>query len=210
MVVCILGSSLGYICLSDIVVFFLVSCSLVQSKNEVESEKHQKRYNLRRRKDDGDGRSAEAKPVQELHPSQENSAKLSAIPAASAAPQLDFGGKIGRFCEAPQRFYPAKLELEVGRAAGGRAADPSMCIKEECCHVFSVPGAYFWLLFLPAWVLFLIFQVNLADPSLANFPPAVPALETWWDVQALGFVVLWIVFQALLYALPVGKVSVNG
>lgn len=182
----------------------------MQPKNEVESEKQQKRYNLRRRKDDGDGKSAEAKPVQELHPSQENNAKLSATPAASAAPQLDFGGKIGRFCETVQRFYPARLELEVGGAAGGRAADASTHVNEECCRVFSVAGAYFWLLFLPAWVLFLIFQVNLADPSLANFPPAVPALETWWDVQALGFVVLWIVFQALLYALPVGKVSVNG
>lgn len=91
-------------CISDTVVFFLVSCSLVQSKEEGDSEKHQKRYNLRRRKDEADGRSAEAKPVQELHPSQENDAKLSAIPAASAATQLDFGGKIGRFCEAAQRF----------------------------------------------------------------------------------------------------------
>lgn len=97
MVACILGSSLGYVCVSDGVVLFVVSCSLVQSKNEAESEKQQKRYNLRRRKDDGDGRTAEAKPVQELHPSQDNNAKLSAIPAASAAPQLDFGGKIGRF-----------------------------------------------------------------------------------------------------------------
>lgn len=68
-------------------------------------------------------------------------------------------------------------------------------------------GAFFWLLFLPVWVLFLIFQVNLEDPSLANFPPAVPALATWWDGQALGLVLLWILFQAVLYALPIGKVS---
>lgn len=58
-------------------------------------------------------------------------------------------------------------------------------------------------------MLFLIFQVGLADPSLANFPPAVPALGTWWDAQALGLVLLWTAFQALLYCLPVGKVGVE-
>nr|XP_019947282.1 PREDICTED: lamin-B receptor isoform X2 [Paralichthys olivaceus] len=67
-------------------------------------------------------------------------------------------------------------------------------------------GAYFWLLFLPSWVLFLVLQVNLEDPSLFNFPPPLPPLEAFWDVQALGFVILWILFQALLYILPVGKV----
>ncbi|KAM7395035.1 hypothetical protein PAMA_006674 [Pampus argenteus] len=68
-------------------------------------------------------------------------------------------------------------------------------------------GAYFWLLFLPAWVLFLVLQVNLEDPSLTNFPPPLPPLEAFWDAQALGFVILWISFQALLYILPVGKVN---
>ncbi|XP_034756350.1 delta(14)-sterol reductase LBR [Etheostoma cragini] len=68
-------------------------------------------------------------------------------------------------------------------------------------------GAYFWLLFLPAWVLFLILQVNLEDPSLANFPPPLPPLQAFWDAQALGFVILWLLFQVLLYILPVGKLS---
>lgn len=68
-------------------------------------------------------------------------------------------------------------------------------------------GAHFWLLFLPAWVLFVILQVNLEDPSLNNFPPPLPPLEYFWDVQALAFVILWILFQALLYILPVGKLS---
>lgn len=49
--------------------------------------------------------------------------------------------------------------------------------------------------------------MNLEDPSLANFPPALPPLEAFWDAQALGFVLLWILFQAALYVLPVGKVS---
>ncbi|KAK1889103.1 Delta(14)-sterol reductase LBR [Dissostichus eleginoides] len=68
-------------------------------------------------------------------------------------------------------------------------------------------GAYFWLLFLPAWVLFLVLKVNQEDPSLANFPPPWPPLESFWDAKALGFVVLWILFQVLLYILPVGKMS---
>ncbi|XP_032398243.1 delta(14)-sterol reductase LBR isoform X2 [Etheostoma spectabile] len=68
-------------------------------------------------------------------------------------------------------------------------------------------GAYFWLLFLPAWVLFLVLQVNLEDPSLANFPPPLPPLQSFWDAQALGFVILWVLIQVLLYILPVGKLS---
>ncbi|XP_029281171.1 delta(14)-sterol reductase LBR isoform X2 [Cottoperca gobio] len=123
---------------------------------EAVPEKNQGRYNLRRRKDDGDFKSVEAK-VEQL---EEKEAKLAA--ATPPSTPLDFGGKI---------------------------------------------GAYFWLLFLPAWVLFLLLQVNLEDPSLANFPPPLPPLEAFWDVQALGFVILWILFQAVLYILPVGKLS---
>uniref|UniRef100_A0A667YC98 Delta(14)-sterol reductase LBR n=1 Tax=Myripristis murdjan TaxID=586833 RepID=A0A667YC98_9TELE len=73
--------------------------------------------------------------------------------------------------------------------------------------IFLFVGAYFWLLFLPAWVLFLLLQVTLVDPSLANFPPPLPPLETLFDGQALGIVLLWTLFQALLYILPVGKLS---
>lgn len=67
----------------------------MQSKQEVEAEKRQSRYNLRRRKEEGDGRSAEDKTVQELRQAKEKDATFSAVAAASLAPQLDFGGKIG-------------------------------------------------------------------------------------------------------------------
>lgn len=73
--------------------------------------------------------------------------------------------------------------------------------------LFLPPGAYFWLLFLPAWVLFVVLQGDLEDPSLVNFPPPFPPLEEFWDAQALGFVILWVLLQALLYILPFGKVS---
>ncbi|XP_061559571.1 delta(14)-sterol reductase LBR isoform X2 [Phycodurus eques] len=122
-----------------------------EAKMEPEPEKNQNRYNLRRRKDDG-----EAKP-QNLEIT-----KVVTAPAVMVSNQLDFGGKI---------------------------------------------GAYFWLLFLPSWVLFVVLQVNLEDPSLINFPPPLPPLEAFWEARALGFVVLWILFQVLLYILPVGKLS---
>ncbi|XP_061610291.1 delta(14)-sterol reductase LBR isoform X6 [Phyllopteryx taeniolatus] len=124
---------------------------LSEAKMEPEPEKNQNRYNLRRRKDDG-----EAKP-QNLEIT-----KVVTAPAVMVSNQLDFGGKI---------------------------------------------GAYFWLLFLPSWVLFVVLQVNLDDPSLINFPPPLPPLEAFWEARALGFVVLWILFQVLLYILPVGKLS---
>ncbi|MED6260706.1 hypothetical protein ATANTOWER_026801 [Ataeniobius toweri] len=128
------------------------------AKEEADPEKNQGRYNLRRRKDDGDVKEAEAKSEHQ----EERVEKVPAAPAAPAPTPLDFGGKM---------------------------------------------GAFFWMLFLPAWVLFLVLHVDQKDPSLSNFPPALPSLETFWDPQALVFVVLWILFQALLYILPVGKLS---
>lgn len=126
-----------------------------EAKVDAEPEKNQGRYNLRRRKDDGDAKPVETK-------AEEKEAKVAPAPAPTVATTLDFGGKI---------------------------------------------GAYFWLLFLPAWVFFLLLQVNMEDPSLVNFPPPLPPLESLWDTQAFGIVILWILFQALLYILPVGKLS---
>lgn len=82
----------GYECFC----YSCVSATLLQSKEEVEGEKRQSRYNLRRRKEEADGRSTEDKTAQELRQVQEKDATSSAVAAASPAPQLDFGGKIGR------------------------------------------------------------------------------------------------------------------
>uniref|UniRef100_A0A8C6VSB1 Delta(14)-sterol reductase LBR n=1 Tax=Nothobranchius furzeri TaxID=105023 RepID=A0A8C6VSB1_NOTFU len=129
-----------------------------ENKEEAQPERSQGRYNLRRRKDDGDVETVNAKP----EPKQQPGATTLAAAWATPPVPLDFGGKL---------------------------------------------GAFFWLLFLPAWVLFLILQVNQEDPSLTNFPPPFPPLETFWDLRALGFVLLWILLQALLYILPIGKLS---
>lgn len=66
-----------------------------EAKVESEPEKNQGRYNLRRRKDDGDAKSAEARPEQ----LEEEAAKRAAAPSATLSTPLDFGGKIGRLQE---------------------------------------------------------------------------------------------------------------
>ncbi|XP_069035908.1 delta(14)-sterol reductase LBR [Lepisosteus oculatus] len=67
-------------------------------------------------------------------------------------------------------------------------------------------GAFFMVLLLPAVVFSLLLMCNLGDPSVLNFPPALPAIETLWDFEVFGIVVLWFLFQAFLYLLPIGKV----
>nr|XP_015199756.1 PREDICTED: lamin-B receptor [Lepisosteus oculatus] len=68
-------------------------------------------------------------------------------------------------------------------------------------------GAFFMVLLLPAVVFSLLLMCNLGDPSVLNFPPALPAIETLWDFEVFGIVVLWFLFQAFLYLLPIGKVK---
>lgn len=58
---------------------------------EAEPEKNQSRYNLRRRKDEGDAKPAEARPDQ----LEEKEAKRVGAPTATLSTPLDFGGKIG-------------------------------------------------------------------------------------------------------------------
>lgn len=61
------------------------------------------------------------------------------------------------------------------------------------------------MLFLPVAVLGLMVVCSQEDASLMSSPP-LPALDSLWDLQVFGMVVLWLLFQALLYVLPVGKV----
>ncbi|XP_018592448.1 delta(14)-sterol reductase LBR [Scleropages formosus] len=67
-------------------------------------------------------------------------------------------------------------------------------------------GAFFMIFLLPTITVILLLMCSQKDPSLMNFPPALPSLDAVWDVQVFGLVVLWFFFQALLYLLPVGKV----
>ncbi|XP_071019166.1 delta(14)-sterol reductase LBR isoform X1 [Oncorhynchus clarkii lewisi] len=120
---------------------------------EVEPEKKvvESRYNLRRRKDDGDAKPAEHTEEVEQKP---------AVATAPITTELEFGGRLGVFC---------------------------------------------MTLLLPATVLGLMVVCSQEDASLMSSPP-LPALDSLWDLQVFGMVVLWLLFQALLYMLPVGKV----
>ncbi|XP_072218718.1 delta(14)-sterol reductase LBR isoform X2 [Leuresthes tenuis] len=136
----------------------------------------------------------------------------------SASKQNESEAKVEKDPEKNQGRYNLRRRKDDGAVIPTEAN--SGLQEEEKTNVFaattipSAPldfggkmGAYFWLLFLPSWVLFVLLQVSQDDPSLANFPPTLPPLETFWDAQALGFVLLWILFQALLYIVPVGKLS---
>ncbi|XP_055741022.1 delta(14)-sterol reductase LBR-like [Salvelinus fontinalis] len=127
------------------------------NENPAEAEQEKKilesRYNLRRRKDDGDAKPAEQTEEKEAEQK----------PAAATAPittELEFGGRLGVSC---------------------------------------------MMLFLPVAVLVLMVVCSQEDASLMR-PPSLPALDSLLDPHVFGMVVLWFLFQALLYVLPVGKV----
>ncbi|NXL91339.1 LBR protein, partial [Alectura lathami] len=67
-------------------------------------------------------------------------------------------------------------------------------------------GTFLLMFFLPATVLYLLLMCKQGDPSLLNFPPPLPALESLWEVKVFGVFLLWFFLQALFYLLPVGKV----
>uniref|UniRef100_A0A4W5QE38 Delta(14)-sterol reductase LBR n=1 Tax=Hucho hucho TaxID=62062 RepID=A0A4W5QE38_9TELE len=76
-------------------------------------------------------------------------------------------------------------------------------------HSLSFPpvfaGVSCMMLFLPVAVLGLMVVCSQEDASLMS-PPPLPALDSLLDPHVFGMVVLWFLFQALLYVLPVGKV----
>ncbi|XP_046878001.1 delta(14)-sterol reductase LBR [Hypomesus transpacificus] len=125
--------------------------------NEVEGEpvkKVESRYNLRRRKDDGDARPAGQQQQQQQ---QEDTSAPASTPRTT---ELEFGGRI---------------------------------------------GVVFMLLLLPCMVLCLLVKVGQQDASVLA-PLSLPSPQALWDPQALALVCLWILLQALLHLLPVGKV----
>ncbi|NXJ04534.1 LBR protein, partial [Odontophorus gujanensis] len=67
-------------------------------------------------------------------------------------------------------------------------------------------GTFLLIFFLPATVLYLLLMCRQDDPSLMNFPPPLPALESLWEAKVFGVFLLWFFFQALFYLLPIGKV----
>uniref|UniRef100_A0A8C2HUR4 Delta(14)-sterol reductase LBR n=1 Tax=Cyprinus carpio TaxID=7962 RepID=A0A8C2HUR4_CYPCA len=127
-------------------------------KTETESENQAGgRYNLRRRKDQGDGKTVE------LEQKTETETLLRTKPPTASAiktTDLEFGGRV---------------------------------------------GVFFLMFLLPVAVLALLILCGQKDASLQSFPLELPALESLWDCQVFGIVLLWLLFQAVLALLPVGK-----
>uniref|UniRef100_A0A9R1SJZ9 Delta(14)-sterol reductase LBR n=2 Tax=Cyprinus carpio TaxID=7962 RepID=A0A9R1SJZ9_CYPCA len=127
-------------------------------KTETESENQAGgRYNLRRRKDQGDGKTVE------LEQKTETETLLRTKPPTASAiktTDLEFGGRV---------------------------------------------GVFFLMFLLPVAVLALLILCGQKDASLQSFPLELPALESLWDCQVFGIVLLWLLFQAVLSLLPVGK-----
>ncbi|KFU99847.1 Lamin-B receptor [Tauraco erythrolophus] len=67
-------------------------------------------------------------------------------------------------------------------------------------------GTLALMFFLPATVLYLLLMCKQDDPSLMNFPPPLPALESLWEARVFGVFLLWFFLQALFSLLPIGKV----
>uniref|UniRef100_A0A673G6B5 Delta(14)-sterol reductase LBR n=1 Tax=Sinocyclocheilus rhinocerous TaxID=307959 RepID=A0A673G6B5_9TELE len=127
-------------------------------KTETESENQAGgRYNLRRRKDQGDGKTVELEQKTETETLPQTKP-----PTASAikTTDLEFGGRV---------------------------------------------GVFFLMFLLPVAVLALLILCGQKDASLQSFPLELPALQSLWDCQVFGIVLLWLLFQAVLSLLPVGK-----
>ncbi|NXN19945.1 LBR protein, partial [Indicator maculatus] len=67
-------------------------------------------------------------------------------------------------------------------------------------------GTFMLIFFLPATVFYLLLLCKQDDPSIMNFPPPLPALESLWETRVFGVFLLWFALQALFYLLPIGKV----
>ncbi|XP_016091175.1 lamin-B receptor-like [Sinocyclocheilus grahami] len=132
--------------------------TITEEKTETESENQAGgRYNLRRRKDQGDGKTIELEQKTEAETLPQTKP-----PTASAikTTDLEFGGRV---------------------------------------------GVFFLMFLLPVAVLALLILCGQKDASLQSFPLELPALQSLWDCQVFGIVLLWLLFQAVLSLLPVGK-----
>ncbi|KAM4545169.1 delta(14)-sterol reductase TM7SF2 isoform 3-T3 [Odontesthes bonariensis] len=68
-------------------------------------------------------------------------------------------------------------------------------------------GAICIPILLPLTVLFLICGSQSPEASVLQWPPLLPSANQLWDPQALVLLLGWIGLHALLYLMPLGKVS---
>ncbi|XP_016149245.1 lamin-B receptor-like isoform X2 [Sinocyclocheilus grahami] len=130
--------------------------TITEEKTETESENQAGgRYNLRRRKDQGDVKTVELEQKTETEVLSQTKP-----PTAIKTTDLEFRGRV---------------------------------------------GVFFLMFLLPVAVLASLILCGQKDASLQSFPLELPSLQSLWDWQVFGIVLLWLLFQAVLSLLPVGK-----
>ncbi|XP_069744076.1 delta(14)-sterol reductase LBR-like isoform X2 [Narcine bancroftii] len=107
--------------------------------------------------------------------------------------------------------YNLQAKREEAKFKDLKAKDSCLYVKKQVVQIqkqgFGARvGAAFMIFLLPASLILLLLMSSQNDPSILNFPPPLPALHTLWNGTTLGIFVLWFLFQALLYLLPIGKV----
>ncbi|XP_041043740.1 delta(14)-sterol reductase LBR [Carcharodon carcharias] len=107
--------------------------------------------------------------------------------------------------------YNLRAKKEEGKVVELETKDDHLYIKKQAAWTQEWEfggrvGAFFIMILLPAAVILLLLTCAQEDASFLNFPPQIPALQTLWSSTALGIFVLWFLFQALLYLLPIGKI----
>ncbi|GCB82794.1 hypothetical protein scyTo_0023946, partial [Scyliorhinus torazame] len=106
--------------------------------------------------------------------------------------------------------YSLRTKKEEGKVVELETKDDHLYIKKQVARTPEWEfggrfGAFFIIFFLPITLVLLLLMCAQEDASVVNFPPPIPAVQTLWSSTALGIFVLWFLFQALLYLLPVGK-----
>uniref|UniRef100_A0A8C0FY75 Delta(14)-sterol reductase LBR n=1 Tax=Bubo bubo TaxID=30461 RepID=A0A8C0FY75_BUBBB len=101
---------------------------------------------------------------------------------------------------------PAKGRRRSSSQSREHKDDKKKIIQETNLVLLVLIWTFMLIFFLPAAVFYLLLMCKQDDPSLLNFPPPLPALESLWEARVFGVFLLWFFLQALFYLLPIGKV----
>uniref|UniRef100_A0A8C1XKC3 Delta(14)-sterol reductase LBR n=1 Tax=Cyprinus carpio TaxID=7962 RepID=A0A8C1XKC3_CYPCA len=95
----------------------------------------------------------------------------------------------------------SRSPARTSRRSSSRTTDVQLNASISSC----LSGVFFLMFLLPVTVLALLILCGQKDASLQSFPLELPALQSLWDWQVFGIVLLWLLFQAVFSLLPVGK-----
>nr|QFF91483.1 delta(14)-sterol reductase isoform 3 [Potamotrygon motoro] len=108
-------------------------------------------------------------------------------------------------------LYNLQAKKEEAKLVNLEAKDGHLLAKKQAvqiqeCGFRARVGAAVMIFLLPAVLILLLLMCAQDEPSSLNFQPQISHLPALWNSSAFGIFVLWFLFQALLYMLPIGKV----